>query len=129
MEVCILRKFEYPPRLAVIMEFYAKFRVYMSEPFDAAIFTGSNDSSRLGEFGFPSSHVLGVVQFIISPVFKGTVGMNARFMRKGVGSDTRLADRDREIEGIGRILRNLPGFFQICMLIKRHFVFQSMGVL
>src|SRR5208283_2052953 len=122
MEVCILRKFECSPRLAVIMEFYSKLRVHMSEPFDAAIFTCRNDSSGLGEFGLPQPNVLGVEQFIISPVFQGAVGMNARFMRKGVGADTRLADRDREIESIGRILRNLPGFFKIYMLIKSHSV-------
>src|SRR5208283_839006 len=61
MEVCILRKFEYYPRLVVIMEFYAKLRVHMPEPFDSAVLTSRNYSSRLGEFRLPSSHVRRVV--------------------------------------------------------------------
>src|SRR5271169_4925590 len=61
MKVCILREFEDSSRLVVIVKFYAEVQVYMSEPFNAAVFACGDDSSCLGEFGFSPANVLRVV--------------------------------------------------------------------
>src|SRR5512135_3380781 len=98
MKVGMLHQLENAPGLLVIPEFESKLAVDMPETLYPAIFPGGNNSSCLKLFGFPSSHILRIVQLVGPPVLECTIRMNSRFMRKGVCPYARLSYRDRNVE-------------------------------
>ena len=75
MEVRILDEFKHRPRLIVVMEMDAEFVVHVPEAFDAAVFSGCYDPAGFGKFRLSPSHVFRVIEFVVAPVFQGSVSV------------------------------------------------------
>src|SRR5512139_1079785 len=128
MEVRVLDEFQHLSGLVVRLKMYSELIVNMSKPLDAAVFSRGDDPSCFEQFRLSPADVFGIVKFVIAPVFQCTVGMDAGFVRKRVGPDTRLIDRDRKPEGVRSVPRDFPGPLQVHMLVEVNLLAQPVRV-
>ena len=75
MQIRVLDEFKHLPCLIVIMEMDAEFVVHVPKAFYAAVFTGCYDPAGFGQFRLSPSHVFGVIEFVVAPVFQGSVSV------------------------------------------------------
>ncbi len=84
----------------------------------AAVNTGDDDAAGVDLHVVAAADGLEVVELVVVAVLEGAVGVDAGLMGEGVGADARRVEGDGNLEGVGDVVAQAPGFGEIEALVE-----------